>query len=104
MQKQRFLELDAMRGIAALMVTFAHFHVGSSVVETLGYYGQFGVQLFFILSGFVIFQTLLFCKGPLDFIYLRFSRLYPAYWASILITVLFYETGLLQQATFNIKQ
>lgn len=104
MKTQRLLELDALRGLAALMVTFAHFHVGSQFMETVGFYGQFGVQLFFIISGFVIFQTIQSCYGLFDFIYLRFSRLYPVYWAAILITVLIYVSFPFLGVRLTIKQ
>ena len=50
-------------------------------------YGNLGVQLFFLISGFVIFMTLEKTKKAKDFLVSRFSRLYPAYWASIVTTV-----------------
>lgn len=49
-------------------------------------YGHYGVQVFFVISGFVIFMTLERTRHPLDFIVSRFSRLYPVYWASVLLT------------------
>ena len=49
-------------------------------------YGNVGVELFFMRSGFVIFWTLNRIERPLDFIVSRFSRLYPVYWAAVLIT------------------
>src|SRR6202043_1137862 len=48
--------------------------------------GGDGVQLFFVISGFVIFMTLSRCKTAFDFLISRFSRLYPAYWAAALLT------------------
>ena len=41
-------------------------------------YGKFGVQLFFIISGFVILMTLENCHSFSDFIYRRWLRLFPA--------------------------
>ncbi len=96
MNRQRLLELDALRGLAALSVVFYHYffrydqlygHAGLSVDWT--YYGKFGVQLFFMVSGFVIFWTLNKIERPLDFVASRFSRLYPAYWAAVLFTFSF---------------
>ena len=48
--------------------------------------GHFGVNLFFIISGFVIFMTLARTERTMDFVVSRFSRLYPAYWAAIALT------------------
>ena len=42
------------------------------------------MQLFFVISGFVILMTLGRTKSVGDFAYSRFSRLYPPYWASLL--------------------
>jgi peptidoglycan/LPS O-acetylase OafA/YrhL len=46
------------------------------------------VNLFFIISGFVIFMTLNATKRPMDFLVGRFSRLFPTYWAAIAVTFL----------------
>ena len=40
-------------------------------------YGYLGVQLFFIVSGFVISMTLLGCRDWYDFAWKRFARLFP---------------------------
>ena len=75
----RFLTLDAMRGIAAVVVCISHFqeHVG-------GWYPRFAylaVDLFFILSGFVIsraYDTRLSTTMSFSrFFLLRFCRLFP---------------------------
>lgn len=90
---QRYSELDAIRGIAALMVVLFHYTVRYGQiygfpVEPLFRFetGQYGVQLFFMISGFVIFLTLDKTDYAVDFILSRFSRLYPAYWAAIILT------------------
>lgn len=93
MNHQRLLELDALRGLAALAVVFFHYffryneiygHEGLHVHWS--HLGHFGAQLFFMVSGFVIFWTLNRVERPLDFIVSRCSRLYPAYWLSIFLT------------------
>jgi len=48
--------------------------------------GEFGVELFFVISGFVITMTLDRSKSAADFLVARFSRLYPAYWTAVLVT------------------
>jgi len=89
----RLLELDVLRGLAALGVLCFHFttrytELFSPQTPALFRfpYGQNGVQLFFMISGFVIFMTLDKTKRPLDFIVSRFSRLYPCYWVAIILT------------------
>jgi peptidoglycan/LPS O-acetylase OafA/YrhL len=92
----RLYQLDALRGIAALMVVLFHYthlyddRYGHSFnVPGWVVLGQTGVHLFFIISGFVIFWTIRRVKRPADFLFSRFSRLYPAFWASLLITFAF---------------
>jgi peptidoglycan/LPS O-acetylase OafA/YrhL len=89
----RFLELDVLRGLAAFAVLCFHYttryaEIFSPTSPPLFRfpYGMYGVQLFFMISGFVIFMTLEKTKRPLDFIVSRFSRLYPCYWLAIILT------------------
>lgn len=48
--------------------------------------GHYGVELFFVISGFVITMTLERSKCASDFLVARFSRLYPAYWMAVVLT------------------
>jgi peptidoglycan/LPS O-acetylase OafA/YrhL len=88
----RFAELDVLRGAAALAVVIYHFtahaqrYFGDSPFTFEA--GAQGVQLFFCISGFVIFWTLSRSKSALDFAFSRFSRLYPAYWAALALSAL----------------
>ena len=90
----RLLEIDALRGIAALSVVL--FHYTTRFTELYGRQhaasmsfpdGHYGVNLFFVISGFVIFMTLEKTSRPMDFVVSRFSRLFPVYWAAIFITL-----------------
>lgn len=90
---RRFAELDALRGIAALAVVLFHYTTRYDVIyghsDSLIFrfpMGHYGVQLFFMISGFVIFMTLEKMSRGMDFIVSRFSRLYPAYWTAVLLT------------------
>jgi peptidoglycan/LPS O-acetylase OafA/YrhL len=85
----RLQELDALRGVAALGVLACHFTSQCHKFGLLPFefrWGSYGPHLFFIISGFVILMTLERCKRPIDFLYSRFSRLYPLYWMSVLIS------------------
>lgn len=62
--------------------------------------GHYGVQLFFVISGFVIYMTLGKRPSSIDFIISRFSRLYPLYWAAVILTfVVISIAGLPQRET-----
>jgi len=93
MQNKRLIELDVFRGIAALSVVLYHYTTRYNITfekETMNWfqfsYGHYGVQLFFIISGFVIFMTLERSKNVIDFIKRRFIRLYPTFWISMIVT------------------
>jgi len=96
-KRRRLLELDAFRGIASIGVLLFHYyyHVFEVIgpegreIGLFGYlsnYGQYGVELFFMISGFVIFMTLERTTQVVAFVRSRFARLFPVYWLSILIT------------------
>ena len=93
--KGRFLELDALRGIAAIIVVIYHYtfrYIKLYPQEFDTYYkfpyGNLGVELFFILSGFVIFMSLQKVNSPFEFLTKRFIRLYPTYWIAMIFTFL----------------
>jgi peptidoglycan/LPS O-acetylase OafA/YrhL len=90
MKTNRFSELDALRGFAAVAVVIFHFTTRAAR-EGFPLFdfeiGQHGVQVFFCISGFVIYWTLERSKTLLDFAVSRFSRLYPAYWAALAVLV-----------------
>lgn len=90
---KRLIELDALRGLAALMVV--GFHYTTRFQKLYGHpgplpfvlpEGMFGVKLFFMISGFVIFMTLERTRDFRDFLVSRFARLYPAYWTAVALT------------------
>ncbi|MFF6865270.1 acyltransferase family protein [Streptomyces ardesiacus] len=100
-RRNRLAALDGLRFLAALSVVFFHF-VGQvpSTMETIwdrpvdsvfpeahGYFafGRLGVELFFLISGFVICMSA-WGRTPRDFFISRVTRLYPMYWAAIAIT------------------
>lgn len=89
----RVTELDALRGLAALAVVTFHYTTFYQSVfghrQPLGFdfaAGNYGVHLFFLISGYVIFMTLERTRSAMDFVVSRFSRLYPAYWVALAIT------------------
>lgn len=98
-RETRLRALDGLRLLAALMVAAYHYGGRGGEVTTawggsakhqfptlheLFSYGCLGVQIFFVISGFVICMS--GWGRPLkSFFASRVSRLMPAYWAAILI-------------------
>jgi peptidoglycan/LPS O-acetylase OafA/YrhL len=85
-----------LRGFAAISVALYHFtfqfekSVGPHK-DKIFYHmnnGQLGVNLFFIISGFVIIMTLENVGNIRQFSVSRFARIYPAYIAAMSITIL----------------
>lgn len=83
---QRDSTLDALRGLAALMVVLFHYTMRPDHPNYGLRVGITGVDLFFIISGFVIFMTLTRTKNARDFIVSRLIRLYPTYWTCVTFT------------------
>ncbi|WP_028523107.1 acyltransferase family protein [Runella limosa] len=90
---QRLATLDTFRGVAALAVVLFHLTLHQYDAPFHLNWGATGVDLFFIISGFVIFLTLNKTQSVLDFVVARFSRLYPVYWAAVTLTALFMAIG-----------
>jgi peptidoglycan/LPS O-acetylase OafA/YrhL len=91
----RFKQIDVLRGIAAILVVFFHL-TGSSdlskTTATYGHYGWTGVQMFFVISGFVLPYSLHRSGYKLKnfgiFLIKRIIRIYPAYLAAIIISLI----------------
>lgn len=108
--KARAKDLDLLRFFAAVAVMLYHFsyrRLGDvniplfPMLEHVTKYGYLGVNLFFMISGFVILWTAL-DRGPGDFARSRFVRLYPTFWAALFITVI--GVLLLSQTQFTAAQ
>ena len=95
----RLAALDGLRLLAAFSVLAYHYTginrdywgakplVEFPTLHHLSRYGYLGVELFFIISGFVILMTA-YDRTVQSFVASRVARLYPAYWVAILITFL----------------
>lgn len=98
----RYLFVDALRGIAGLGVLLAHVVTNDQAkvalktlvprwIRELCFNGQFGVEVFFVLSGFVIALSLSQkpLTGPraLNFALRRQIRLDPPYFAALFATL-----------------
>lgn len=111
-QGTRIVELDGLRGIAVIMVLVWHF-IGSmsdqktwisSFLHASTIFGRTGVDLFFVLSGFLIIGILVDYRSSANvkrvFYFRRFLRIYPPYF----ILIAFYWLGYIftgESAAFN---
>lgn len=80
----RLREFDGIRGIAALAVVLCHLSE-LSIPFSFGI-GRYGVDVFFILSGFVIFLSLDRQDSLINFYKTRFVRLFPIFWFCVLFS------------------
>jgi peptidoglycan/LPS O-acetylase OafA/YrhL len=91
----RISSLDGVRGLATLMVLSSHFWFDEVYSNewwwSVGQSGWMGVDLFFVLSGFLITGILLKTKGQVNyfsgFYYRRALRIFPLYYAVLLYSV-----------------
>ncbi|WP_031549800.1 acyltransferase family protein [Parvularcula oceani] len=93
--------IQLLRALAAILV--AAFHLNGSMVNDYGYdgllglfrHGEAGVDLFFVISGFIILHTTL--KRPEmtrnAFLEARAFRIYPIYWAILAAYLLLAVVG-----------
>ncbi|MGG9960064.1 acyltransferase family protein [Ferruginibacter sp. SUN106] len=111
--------IQVLRGIASLLVVFFHATVNEMALLgkdfCLGFFsfGKAGVDIFFVLSGFIItytsFQALKASGKPIPFLRRRFIRIFPAYWIVITIFLViqslfssFYNSGTYNYSVSNI--
>lgn len=90
---QRIEVVDSLRGIASLSVAWFHLTLGADGwLKSSGAYGWLGVDVFFVISGFVIPLALHRASYQLSqygrFVIKRLLRLDPPYLASIGLIVL----------------
>lgn len=92
--------LDYARFFAAIAVVLYHYTflgINNEKLEGINYipwlanitkYGYLGVELFFMISGYVIFYSAQ-NRSATAFMVNRAARLYPAYWFAVLFTAFF---------------
>lgn len=102
LKPKRILQLDGLRGIAVLFVVFFHYFNNAysntdkaslnaieSAIQKITYWGWAGVDLFFILSGFLIASILLqnrHTKTYFSTFYIRrLSRIVPVYYLLLIV-------------------
>ena len=89
--RQKFLSIQYLRGLAAIMVLASHALLYPLVEHHMGYsrLGWLGVILFFVISGFIMVAITgdgRFSAG--DFLRRRAIRIVPMYWGATLIAAM----------------
>ena len=93
--------LQALRALAAILVML--FHLGGFLPQFLGEefagnafaHGEAGVDIFFVISGFIIYYSVKARSemGRRRFLEARFLRLYPIYWLVMIALIAAEATG-----------
>lgn len=100
MKESRLEDIDALRGVAILMVVVNHAAILSQadgLALRLGAAGAYGVQLFFVISACTIFLTLeRAADSPhrmREFFIRRLMRIVPVYWLAIALYAAVYGSS-----------
>lgn len=109
----KFVSLQILRAIAAWTVVFHHYmqiyfdFKSESLIGTFfSQYGALGVDVFFVLSGFVMYLVAIkSTKGPAPFLIDRLFRIAPIYWfysALVIVCIYLFPRGF-AYTDFNLK-
>lgn len=98
--------LTFLRFLASFMVVFYHYLFryfeknGFEVIEFMSF-GKVGVEIFFILSGYLLINSIS-KYTPIIFFTKRIKRIYPTYFVSVIITLS--VLGIFSKKSFNLIQ
>lgn len=115
-QKKTIRVLDGVRAFACLIVIWFHIYriprdlsvwetrpFDNLALNTVLFFGKYGVTLFFVLSGFLLFlpfaKALLFenrWPSTRQFYLKRIFRIWPAYYLTLILIVVFFQQQYLQ--------
>jgi peptidoglycan/LPS O-acetylase OafA/YrhL len=89
--KSPIYSIQALRGLAAFLVVLLHACYKETVYSngffTGFHFGNIGVDIFFIVSGFIMLHTINANTQPFDFLVKRFIRIYPIYWVTSIVAL-----------------
>jgi exopolysaccharide production protein ExoZ len=89
--------VQCLRAVAAMLVVAHHLQAMVNAnydTNWMGRFGTFGVDIFFVISGFIMFYTnRTMRRGAGEFISNRLLRIIPLYWLATLVTVVLFLIG-----------
>jgi exopolysaccharide production protein ExoZ len=103
-ERVELVGIQILRGIAASLVVLHHTleESGASTApptspDWLTTFGASGVDIFFVISGFIMLHTS-YPRGrppvqPIDFVVKRVSRIYPFYWFCVFVALALWSVG-----------
>ncbi len=103
----KLVSIQYLRGFAAMMVVLFHalhetagLGLGSATVHIL----EAGVDIFFVISGFIMYYTTRRGMGTLEFYRHRIIRIVPLYWliTSFVVVLMLVAPRLLQSSKFDL--
>lgn len=103
--KMKLHNVQYMRAIAALLIVYVHArHQVGSYAGYLEDFGNIGVDLFFVISGFIMVWIAKDSDTPFSFISKRIERIAPLYWSATLLiaSIVFLFPELFKTAAFSI--
>src|SRR5437588_12986370 len=98
-KRSMLYNIQAARAFAALAVSYLHISLQARYLPVFGY---FGVDVFFVISGFIM--SLILDSGEDHFFYRRITRIVPLYWAMSVgvFIIAMISPSLLASSTANI--
>lgn len=108
----KIFKIQYLRALAAIFVIFAHTYTALLVyknsnasyfykissISGLDRFGEFGVFLFFTISGYIMMKTTIKKewgrKFAYDFLIKRITRIYPLYWLLTVLMLIVWGSGL----------
>ena len=92
----RLVSIQCLRFAAAGLVVLTHTSSGYFV------YGAFGVDIFFVISGFIITHVMR-QREPGSFLLDRLTRIYPLYWLFLVPLVVVGWDGMATRCTCSVQ-